>query len=72
MLMFAYFLLIIITGQEWPVMAGPYSIEECFAELEFLVRRGYEVSSCEFMSVPQEDAIPLQIPYLPIPKEVTP
>ena len=65
MLLFAYFLFIIVSYQEWPITAGPYTIEECFSELEFLVRRGYEVSSCEFMSVPQEDAILLLIPYLP-------
>lgn len=64
MLLFAYFLFVLVSYQEWPVTLGPYTIEECFYELEFLVRRGYEVSSCEFMSI-QEDAVPLQVPYLP-------
>jgi hypothetical protein len=68
MLQIAFFLLIMVAEQEWPMVAGPYNIDECLTVQEFLVRRGYEVSACESMSLPQDDAVKLEVPYLPIPK----
>jgi hypothetical protein len=65
MLQVAYFLFIIVTWREWPVEVGPYTLEECHSVKEFLDRRGYEVSGCEVMSVPQEDAVKLEIPHIP-------
>ena len=65
MLLIAYFLLIMIPPQEWPMMAGPYELEECLDVKEFLDRRGYELSSCELLPLPQDDAILLHVPYLP-------
>jgi len=67
-MLIAYFLLILVSWQEWPVVAGPYTIDECFAVKEFLDRRGYEVSSCEVMPHPQPDAVMLVVPYLPTEK----
>ena len=68
-MLIAYFLFIIVTWQEWPMTAGPYTLEECYAVKEYLDRRGYELSSCEVMSVPQEDAVKLEVPYIPTEKK---
>jgi hypothetical protein len=65
MLQIAYFLLVLVTWQEHPVMLGPYNITECFDMYEYLDRRGYETSGCESMSLPQDDAIKLEVPYIP-------
>lgn len=62
---FAYFLLVVVSYQEWPVMLGPYTLDDCLSVKEYMDRRGYEVSSCEWLSIPQEAAVSLQIPYLP-------
>ena len=65
MLQIAYFLLVIVTWQEHPVMLGAYDLSECLAVKEYLDRRGYEVSSCEILSYPQEDAKKLEVPHIP-------
>jgi hypothetical protein len=61
----AYFILIMISSQEWPMMAGPYTYEECLSVKEFLIRRDYDVSGCELLPLPQVDAVSLEIPSLP-------
>lgn len=67
MMLVAFFLFVLIPGsmQEWPEELGPYEHEECLAVKEFLDRRGYEISSCELMPLPQPDAVYLVVPALP-------
>ena len=64
-MLIGYFLLVIVVFQEWPEILGPYTQEECMTEKEFLVNRGYEVSGCELLPIPQEDAKLINVPYLP-------
>ena len=72
MLLVAFFLLIVVPWQPHPFMAGPYTISQCFDVREYLERRGYEVSGCEFMAVPQEDAVQLKVPYIPTEEKFEP
>lgn len=62
MLIVAYFLLVILPAQDWPKMLGPYTYEECHDNLEFLLRRNYDVSRCELLPLPQVDAEPFHQP----------
>lgn len=64
MVLLAFYLLVMIPTQEWPVVLGSYEKEECLSVKEYLIRRGYELSSCELMTL-QEDAHYIQVPYLP-------
>ena len=61
----AWFLCVIVSWQEWPVLLGPYEKSECLAVKEYLDRRGYEVGSCGLMPLPQEDARYEQVPFIP-------
>lgn len=58
----AYFLLVIVPTQAWPLMLGPYDYEACHETLEFLLRRDYEVSRCELLPLPQVDAVAFRQP----------
>lgn len=64
-MLIAYFLLVILTTQEYPEILGPYTYEECHAVDEFLSRLNYETSGCSILPVPQESARHLEVPYLP-------
>ncbi len=64
-MMVAWFLLVLVPWQEWPVMLGPYTVEECFWTQEYLDRRGYVESSCEVMIHPQKDAVRMEVPFIP-------
>lgn len=62
----AWFLLVIVPGgNPWPEILGPYEYAECLAVKEYLNRRGYELSSCELMPLPQPDAVYLEVPFIP-------
>ena len=60
----AWFLSIIVTWQVYPLVAGPYTLEECHAVSEWLERRGYETDRCTLLPIDQE-AIELAVGYLP-------
>jgi hypothetical protein len=64
-MLIAYFLLVMLTTREYPELLGPYTYEECHAVDEFLSRLNYETSGCSILSVPQDDAVYLEVPYLP-------
>lgn len=53
MLIDAYFMLVLLPDQTWPHVLGPYSFDEHHETLEFLLRRNYDVSSCELLPLPQ-------------------
>ncbi len=62
----AWFLLVLVPGgNPWPEILGPYDRSECEPVKEYLDRRGYEISSCELLPLPQPDAVYLPVPYLP-------
>ena len=63
-MLIAWYLSIMVLWQSNPLIAGPYTVEECHAVSEWLERRGYETDGCSIMSVGQE-AIVLQVGYLP-------
>ena len=60
----AWFLSIMVSWQVYPLIAGPYTLEECYAVREWLDRRGYDTDDCTMMSVEQE-AVKLEVGYLP-------
>jgi hypothetical protein len=64
-MLISFFLFVLVSWQQWPITLGPYTHEECLTVKEFLDRKGYDVSSCGIMSVPQEDSIKLEVPYIP-------
>jgi hypothetical protein len=61
----AWYLIIVLVGQGWPVLAGPYT-ERCACQdvREWVEARGYVTGGCSVMSTPQ-DAINLLVGYLP-------
>ncbi len=61
----AYFLLLILTPSEWPMLFGPYeAMSQCLDVQEFVERRGYEKGQCELLPLPQE-ASSLAVGFLP-------
>jgi hypothetical protein len=64
-MLIAYFLFVLVPTQPEPEMLGPYTYEECHAVDEFLSRLQYETSGCSQLSIPQDDAVYLAVPYLP-------
>jgi len=62
----AFYFGVLVSGQEWPVMVGPYdSWQDCASVREFLDRRGYETDSCSLLPYPQEGSQLLQVGDLP-------
>lgn len=64
-MLIAYFLLVMVSFQEWPMLLGPYDYQECLGVKEFLIHREYELEGCANLPLPQPDAYYLQVPYLP-------
>lgn len=65
----AFYFGMLVAGQEWPVMVGPYETwEECASVREFLDRRGYETDTCSLLPYPQEESQYLEVGHLPKPK----
>lgn len=62
----AFYFSIMVTGQEWPVVVGPYeSWGDCASVREFLDRRGYETDSCSMLPFPQEKSQYLNVGGIP-------
>lgn len=67
----AFFFGVLVSGQEHPVLVGPYETwEECASVREFLDRREYETDICAVLPLPQESQR-LQVGDVPQPdKEI--
>lgn len=62
----AFYFGVLISGQDWPVMIGPYETwAECASVREYLDRRDYVTDSCAPLPVPQEESQHLSVGYLP-------
>ena len=71
-MLIAYFLILVIAGQEWPVLVGQdqrgqgfRTREACLAVMEWLEMTGFETGGCSVMSVPQESLV-LNVGELPL------
>lgn len=64
-MLIAYFVLVIVSTQDWPKLLGPYTYEECHAVDEFLSRMQYDTSGCTILPLPQDDALYATVPFLP-------
>lgn len=60
----AWFLILLVSWDEPPVLLGPYTHSECQDVLEYLTARDYQTSECAWLPLPQE-AIFETIPFLP-------
>ena len=50
----AFYFSVMVSGQDWPVVVGPYKDwSECASVREFLDRRGYETDSCSVLPFSQ-------------------
>lgn len=63
----AFFFSVMVSGQEYPVVVGPYETwEDCASVREFLDRRGYETDRCAVLPLPQDSQY-LHVGDLPQP-----
>lgn len=62
----AYYFSLLIAGQDYPLLAGPYKDwSACESVREYLDHRGYETDRCGPMPFPQEDAVLLEVISIP-------
>lgn len=61
----AFFFSLLLFGQEWPVLIGPYEAwDQCASVREYLDRRGYETGECSLMPI-EQDARRLDVVDIP-------
>ena len=59
-LVIAWFLILFVPNQEYPVLKGPYlALQECQAVKEWYEKQGRITGGCSMMTVPQETMVPL-------------
>ena len=62
----AYFLIVLVPGQLWPALLGPYrSHEGCMEVEERVAECELDTQGCELMSVPQ-DAAAIRLEDVPV------
>lgn len=62
----AYYFSLMIAGQDYPVLAGPYEDwGACESVRDYLDQHGYETDGCGLMPFPQEDAVLLEVVSIP-------
>ena len=64
-MLIAFFILVMVPPQPWPMLFGPYEEDECHAVFDFLNRRQYDLSSCTLLPLPQPDAVYVSLPFIP-------
>lgn len=63
----ALYFSVMVPGQEWPVVAGPYATwEQCDEVRAFLDRQGYATDRCGTMPYPQISAQYLEVGTYPV------
>lgn len=61
----AYFLILVLAGQDCPVLVGPFEDRSsCLDVREWVERRGYETGGCSIMSLPQ-DSVMVKVGEIP-------
>ena len=59
-LIIAWFLILVVPNQEYPILKGPYlALQDCQAVKQWYETQGRLTAGCSMMVVPQETAIPL-------------
>ena len=73
-LILAWFLILFIPKQEYPILKGPYlDVHDCQEVQRWYEKNGHITGGCSMMSIPQETAIPLPedegAPYMEVKPE---
>ena len=59
-LIIAWFLILFVDGQEYPILRGPYlAVQDCQAVQRWHEAQGHITGGCSAMPVPQETMTPL-------------